>query len=108
MLKFKLTDALKQIELEKGIAVATVMEALEDALLSAYKKNYGVDMEAEERIDIDTDSGEIRVFEMQPNETGELEEVEVTPENFGRIAAQTAKQVIIQRIREAERELMFD
>jgi hypothetical protein len=39
MLKFKLTDALKQIELEKGIAVATVMEALEDALLSAYKKN---------------------------------------------------------------------
>jgi transcription termination/antitermination protein NusA len=108
MLKFKLTDALKQIELEKGIAVATVMEALEDALLSAYKKNYGVDMEAEARIDIDTDSGEIRVFEMQPNETGELEEVEVTPENFGRIAAQTAKQVIIQRIREAERELMFD
>jgi transcription termination/antitermination protein NusA len=108
--KFKLIDALKQIELEKGLAVDTVLEALKDALLTAYKKNFG-ELEAEEidaRIDIDEASGEIRVFEMQENESGELEEVEVTPENFGRIAAQTAKQVIIQRIREAERELMFD
>ena len=102
-------DALKQIELEKGLAVDTVMDALKDALLTAYKKNYGEDEEEiDARIDIDEATGEIRVFENRPNEAGELEEVEVTPENFGRIAAQTAKQVIIQRIREAERELMFD
>ncbi|HEY5502567.1 MAG TPA: transcription termination factor NusA [Candidatus Anoxymicrobiaceae bacterium] len=108
-MKFKLMDALKQIELEKGLAVETVMDALRDALLTAYKKNYGEDEEEiDARIDIDEATGEIRVFENRPNEAGELEEVEVTPENFGRIAAQTAKQVIIQRIREAERELMFD
>ena len=109
-MKFKLLDALKQIELEKGLAVDTVLEALEDALLTAYKKNYG-EIEAEEidaRIDIDKDTGEIRVFELREDEGDEPVEVEVTPDNFGRIAAQTAKQVIIQRIREAERELMFD
>jgi len=109
-LKFKLIDALKQIELEKGLAVDTVLEALKDALLTAYKKNYG-DLEPEEidaRIDIDESTGDIRVFETRENEQGVAEEVEVTPDNFGRIAAQTAKQVVIQRIREAERELMFD
>jgi len=103
-------DALKQIELEKGLAIDTVLEALKDALLTAYKKNFG-DVEPEEidaRIDIDEETGEIRVFETRENDKGEPEEVEVTPDNFGRIAAQTAKQVIIQRIREAERELMFD
>ncbi len=107
--KFKLIDALKQIELEKGLAMDTVLEALKDALLTAYKKNYGDEEgEADARIDIDEVTGDIKVFENVENKKGELEEVEVTPENFGRIAAQTAKQVIIQRIREAERELMFD
>ena len=109
--KFKLMDALKQIEREKGLGVETVLDALKDALLTSYKKNYCAGEEEEEidaRIDIDEESGEISVFETRPNEAGEPEEVEVTPENFGRIAAQTAKQVIIQRIREAERELMFD
>jgi transcription termination/antitermination protein NusA len=107
--KFKLMDALKQIELEKGLAMDTVLDALKDALLTAYKKNYGdLDETREARIDIDEVTGDIRVFEDIENEKGEMEEVEVTPENFGRIAAQTAKQVIIQRIREAERELMFD
>ncbi len=107
--KFKLIDALKQIELEKGLAMDTVLDALKDALLTAYKKNYGdLDETREARIDIDEVTGDIRVFEDIENEKGEMEEAEVTPENFGRIAAQTAKQVIIQRIREAERELMFD
>lgn len=108
-------DALKQIELEKGLAMDTVLEALKDALLTAYRKNYveGLEEEEEEheiesRIDIDDETSEVRVFETVVNEAGEEEEVEVTPENFGRIAAQTAKQVIIQRIREAEREMMFD
>ncbi len=105
-------DALKQIELEKGLAMDTVLEALKDALLTAYRKNYVEDVteekEIQSRIDIDEDTSEVRVFETITNEAGEEEEVEVTPENFGRIAAQTAKQVIIQRIREAEREMMFD
>jgi len=108
-LKFKLIDALKQIELEKGLATETVLDALKDALLTAYKKNYGeLSEEVDARIDIDEITGDIKVFETQENEKGVAEEMEVTPENFGRIAAQTAKQVIIQRIREAERELMFD
>ena len=108
-MKFKLIDALKQIELEKGLAIDTVLEALKDALLTAYKKNYDeIGEEADARIDIDEITGDIKVFEIQENENGIPEEMEVTPENFGRIAAQTAKQVIIQRIREAERELMFD
>lgn len=106
MLNFKLKEALRQIEAEKGIDTETVLEALQDALVSAYKKNYHV--EEEVRIEIDNESGDMRVFEMRESEEGGTEEVEVTPENFGRIAAQTAKQVIIQRIREAERELMFD
>ena len=108
-LEFKLADALRQIELEKGIAVDTILDALSDALLTAYKKNYCRELEdTEARIDIDGATGEIRVFEIYENEAGEPVEVEVTPENFGRIAAATAKQVIIQRIREAERDLMFD
>lgn len=106
---FKLNDALRQIEREKGLGAETVLEALKDALLTAYKKNYGEEEEEiDARIEIDEVTSEIKVFEIKETEGGETEEVEVTPENFGRIAAQTAKQVIIQRIREAEREIMFD
>lgn len=102
----KVIDALKQIESEKGISLDTVLSALSDALATAYRKNYGVKCEA--RVEIDRDSGAYRVFEMRKGEDGETFEVEVVPENFGRIAAQTAKQVIVQRIREAERDLMYD
>ncbi len=106
MTRFKLIEVLRQIEAEKGIAMDTVLGALTDALLSAYKKNYGA---AENiRIDIDKNTGDIKVFQQRRSEEGKVEETEITPENFGRIAAQTAKQVIIQRIREAERDLMFD
>lgn len=102
----ELIEALKRIEREKGLAMDTVLEALSEALLSAYVKNYGE--EADVRVDIDRETGEMKVLEFREDESGEIEELEVTPANFGRIAAQTAKQVIIQRIREAERELMFD
>ncbi|MBU4173668.1 MAG: transcription termination factor NusA [Actinobacteria bacterium] len=102
----ELIQALKRIEMEKGLAFDTVLDALSEALLSAYMKNYGVEVEA--RVDIDSETGQMKVIELRENESGEIEEVEVTPANFGRIAAQTAKQVIVQRIREAERELMFD
>lgn len=106
---YNLIDALKQIELEKGLDLETVTNALKEALSTAYIKNYcDEELEVEARVDIDEATSEITVYEVRENDDGELEEIEVTPENFGRIAAQTAKQVIVQRIREAERELMFE
>ncbi|MBC7230228.1 MAG: transcription termination/antitermination protein NusA [Actinobacteria bacterium] len=100
-------EALRQIEREKGIDAETIIQALEAALLSAYKKNYTTEEEA--RVEVNRETGSIHVYaEVADAETGEVREEEVTPRNFGRIAAQTAKQVILQRIREAERDLMFD
>lgn len=99
----EMIDALKQIEREKGIKLDVLLETLEGALLSAYKRNYGALPEA--RVEIDRETGAIRVFAKK--EEGAAE-VEVTPADFGRIAAQTAKQVILQRIREAERDLMYE
>ncbi len=100
-------EALRQIEREKGIDAETIIQALEAALLSAYKKNYTTEEEA--RVEVNRDTGTIHVYaERSDAKTGEIREEEVTPRNFGRIAAQTAKQVILQRIREAERDLMFD
>jgi N utilization substance protein A len=100
-------EALRQIEREKGIDSETVIQALEAALLSAYKKNYTTEEEA--RVEVNRETGSIHVFAIIEEEgEGESREEEVTPRNFGRIAAQTAKQVILQRIREAERDLMFD
>jgi N utilization substance protein A len=146
----EIVDAIKALEQEKGIAADTLMDALADALLSAYKKTPGAAKYA--RVDLDHETGDFRVFELilPPEleekllaeaveaqeeeereidpETGEVRELEepeldpamiapyedqittrdVTPDDFGRIAAQTAKQVILQRIREAERMMMFD
>lgn len=106
----ELIDALKQLEREKNIDPATILEGLEQALAAAYKKNY--EDEFEVRVSIDPESGAIRVFKQEiigdpEAENPEIKETEVTPKNFGRIAAQTAKQVILQRIREAEREMMY-
>ena len=146
----EIVDAIKALEQEKGISADKLMDALADALLSAYKKTPGAAKYA--RVDLDHETGDFLVFELilPPEleekllaeaaeaqedeereidpETGELHEPEepeldpemiapyedqietrdVTPEDFGRIAAQTAKQVILQRIREAERMMMFD
>ncbi|MGH2992538.1 MAG: transcription termination factor NusA [Solirubrobacterales bacterium] len=142
----EIVEAVHALEQEKGIASDTLMSALEDALLSAYKKTPGAAKYA--KVDLDRDTADFRVFELilPPEleeqlvqeaieaereidpETGELREPEepeldperlrpyedqietrdVTPDDFGRIAAQTAKQVILQRIREAERAMMFD
>ncbi len=111
----KLIEALVELEKEKGIKMDTLIEALKIAFVSAYKKNYQVEYEC--RVDIDEKTGEIKVFKIldegeSAGETAEEDskknEIEVTPDNFGRIAAQTAKQVIRQRIKEAEREIMYD
>jgi N utilization substance protein A len=143
----EIVDAVRALEQEKGIDSETLMSALEDALLSAYKKTPEAAKYA--RVDLDRSTADFRVFELilppeleeklkaevaedqEPTidpETGELREPEepeldpeilapyedqitahdVTPDDFGRIAAQTAKQVILQRIREAERQMMFE
>jgi len=107
----QLIAALVELEREKGIKMDTIIEALEIALSAAYKKNYQVEYEC--RIDIDTKTGEIKVYKIiedTENEGKEIDvtEIDVTPDNFGRIAAQTAKQVIRQRMKEAEREIMYD
>ncbi len=99
----ELIDALKQIEREKGIDPSGLMETLEDALLAAYRRDYG-DI-PETRVEVDHETGDIKVFATEEGKEGEIE---VTPSDFGRIAAQTAKQVILQRIREAERDLMYE
>src|SRR5882724_10495859 len=147
----EIVDAVREIEREKGIESGTLVAALEDALLAAYKKTPGAARHATVVLD---DKGDFRVFAIEipedlevrlleeareralddleriEEETGEknhtllsdddleidwtqvpdseVNREDVTPENFGRIAAQTAKQVILQRIREAEREMMYD
>jgi len=111
----KLIEALVELEKEKGIKMDTLIEALKIAFVSAYKKNYQVEYEC--RVDIDEKTGEIKVFKIldegegageAAEEDSKKNEIEVTPDNFGRIAAQTAKQVIRQRLKEAEREIMYD
>ncbi len=122
-------SALREIEKEKGIGMDTLIEAIEAALLSAYRKNFGSAQNA--HVEINRETGEIRVFARKtvveevkdPRseislddaraldsrvELGDKIDVEVTPQDFGRIAAQTAKQVVVQRIREAERGVIYE
>ena len=122
-------EALKALEKEKGIAVDILLEAIDAALISAYKKNFGSSQNV--RVEIDRETGELHVYnrkaiveelddaktEIELTEArktnpsydvGDIFETEVTPRTFGRIAAQTAKQVVVQRIREAERSNIYD
>jgi N utilization substance protein A len=98
--------ALRAIERDKDIPFETVLEAIETALLTAYKHTDGHHPHA--RIDVDRKTGVVRVLaqEMSPEGTV-LEEWDDTPEGFGRIAATTARQVILQRLRDAEHERTF-
>src|ERR671934_2939783 len=142
----EILEAMHALAREKGIASDRLFYALEDALLSAYKKTPGAAKYA--RVEMDRESGDFTVYELLiperleaqlivetidegttiDPETGEarepedpeidpvkfeqyrdqIDERDVTPDDFGRIAAQTAKQVILQRIREAERDMMFE
>jgi N utilization substance protein A len=122
-------EALKELEKEKGISAEILLQATEHALLTAYRKNFGSAQNA--RIEISRDSGEFKVLAMktvveevdddrleislddarQLDPEAELDatvEIEVTPSNFGRIAAQAAKQVVVQQIREAERGMIYE
>jgi N utilization substance protein A len=100
-------DALQQIAKDKGISVDTLLDALANALVAAYKRLPNAAEEAV--VTIDPDSGEIRVYGQELDEDGNVvREWDDTPSDFGRIAAQTAKQVMTQRIREAERDLKYE
>ena len=122
-------QALDDIEKDKGIPKQKLLDAIEAALVSAYKRNFGSSQNVV--VSLEPDTGEIHVYskkevveEVEDDlmeisledarkkktniDLGDFVEIEVTPANFGRIAAQTAKQVVIQRIREAERELVFE
>ena len=106
-------ESLRELERERGIAFETLVEAIEKALAQAYLRMTNADLETRgARAEID-DEGMVTVFaqdiEIDPDteEIRVLKEAEDTPEDFGRIAAQTAKQVILQRLREAERDITF-
>lgn len=103
----ELIMALKQLEREKKIEPEAILETLEIALAAVYKKNY--DEDSEIQVKINPETGEPKVYEIVEGDDGDkvAVEKETSANDFGRIAAQTAKQVILQRIREAEREMMF-
>ncbi|MFZ0493632.1 MAG: transcription termination factor NusA [Acidimicrobiia bacterium] len=104
---FAVMEALELLEQERGVPVETILNALANALVSAYKRSPGAAEEA--RVVIDPNAGDITVYAQELNEDGEVvKEWEDTPDDFGRIAAQTAKQVIAQRLRDAKREQVFD
>jgi N utilization substance protein A len=123
----KLIDVLHFISKERNIPFEMLLEALEAALLTAYKRHYG--SEANAIVIVDRGTGEYRVYHRrtvvegepedpkleisvkqagEPYQPGDFFDEEVTPKEFGRIAAQTAKQVIVQRIREAERDTVYN
>ena len=104
---FEFLDALGQIARDKGISVDTLLDALANALVAAYKRL--PDSAEEAVVTIDPDNGDIRVYGQELDLEGNvIREWDDTPEDFGRIAAQTAKQVIMQRIREVERDMKYD
>lgn len=91
--------ALRHVCSERGIDADSVIDAVKSALLAAYRKEKGLELLDESyRVELDSETGEIHVFH---------EEEDVTPSGFGRIASQTAKQVVLQRIREAEKQAVL-
>lgn len=98
--------ALRAVEKEKGIELDSLVETLESALLTAYRHIEGHAQHA--RVEVNRKSGEINVLASELDESGAvLSEWDDTPEDFGRIAAATARQVIAQRLRDAENERTF-
>ncbi|PIS14106.1 transcription termination/antitermination protein NusA [Candidatus Shapirobacteria bacterium CG09_land_8_20_14_0_10_47_13] len=94
-------SALNQICAEHRVEPKIVLESIQQALLAAFRRDLGLDEEAEYEVTIDPQTGESKIFSW-PKEK-EKEKKEVTPPGFGRIAAQVAKQVLLQKIREAEK-----
>ncbi|MBW0011942.1 transcription termination factor NusA [Mycobacterium sp.] len=98
--------ALHAIEVDRGISVNELLETIKSALLTAYRHTRGHQMDA--RIEIDRKTGVVRVIAREVDEDGNLiSEYDDTPEGFGRIAATTARQVMLQRFRDAENERTY-
>lgn len=91
--------ALNQVATERDIDPEVVLETIKAAILAAYRKDYGSQDVKELRVEINPESGEAKIFK---------EDEDITPPGFGRIATQTAKQVILQKIREAEKQSILD
>jgi N utilization substance protein A len=108
MSNLDMMEALQMLAAERGITIDTLLSALADALESAYKRRE--DAYEYAWVTIDPDSFEFRVFAQEIDEDGEPygDEIDVTPSDFGRIAAQTAKQVMTQRLREIDREQKYE
>lgn len=127
-MRIDIMGALSELEREKGISKDIVIDAIKQALMSAYKRNFNSAQNV--RVEVDEISGDVKLLarkevveevederleisleaakEIDPRYTlGDIVEIEVTPRDFGRIAAQTAKQVVTQRIREAERGIIY-
>ncbi len=127
----QLIIAMDELEKEKGIKKEYLMESIETALVTAYKREFEAPEETDVKITMDRETGEIHVYtdkmvveEVEDDkleiglldaqkinnalELGDVAQIEVIPRNFGRIAAGTAKQVIIQKIREASRDVLFN
>lgn len=124
----ELIVAMKELEGERGISKDYILDSLEIALVTAYKRNF--DAAENVKVVIDRETGETHVYSSKTvveaakdacyeisldearkiskkYEIGDVVDVEIIPKNFGRIAAQTAKQVVVQKIREAEREIIY-
>lgn len=99
-------SALNQICAERGISQESVLESIKTAILAAYRKDFGIKEELEYEVELNQDTGSAKIFEF-PKEKKEAKK-DITPPGFGRIAAQTAKQVILQKIREAEKTAIID
>ncbi|MHB8244763.1 MAG: transcription termination factor NusA [Acidimicrobiales bacterium] len=104
---FEMLEAMQQMARDRGITVDTLFDALANALVAAYKRL--PDAAEEAVVTIDPDQGEFRVFGQELDEDGNVvREWDDTPKDFGRIAAQAAKQVLTQRVREAERDRKYE
>lgn len=125
----ELIQALVELERERGIPKEVLIDAIESALKTAYRKNFGSNQNVE--VEMNSETGDVKVYSRKAvteevvdakseinleearlingdAQIGDEVEIEVTPSDFGRIAAQTAKQVVIQRLREAERNVIYD
>lgn len=94
--------ALNQICAERGIEPEVVLETIKAAILAAYRKDFGIEEEIEYEAEIDQVTGAARIYQKEGKK-----KKDITPPGFGRIAAQTAKQVILQRVREAEKDAII-
>jgi N utilization substance protein A len=127
--KTELLLALEQLEKEKGLSLEMLFDVIEDAVVKAYKNNFGANHNVE--VQLNRETGDINVYSVRvvadevldedtqisteeakkidPEfENGDIVKEKVTPKDFGRIAAQSAKQVVVQKIREAERGVIYD